>query len=190
MVEKNHSKAELKKIYNGLNLDEKFGLKLGLFPIRITKNLTREDHIELMRMAEEDKKNRRTRLMPDDKPKSRSVGSAKKEPNELVPTLADYERAIKGKTCKFCGTTLTRGIEGYSHDAGWRVRGYRERQWLYTTCPNPKCHYQWAIEYLGVPRYVTAKDLKVKAMMDEKERVEKILGQAITQVKTEKDVEG
>lgn len=192
MVAKNHSKAELKKIYNSLSPSEKFGLRFGLFPARIAENLTREDHVELMRMAEADKGNKRTMLMPDEKPKSRAKGSAgaktKKEPNELAPTLADYEKAIKGQRCKFCGTPLTRGIEGYPHEDGWRVRGYSERQWLYTTCPNPRCHYQWALSYLGIPRNVTAKDLKemtktkAKAMVSERGKGRKGSGTSVNRL--------
>jgi len=94
----------------------------------------------------------------------------KKEPDELAPTIADYKRAISGKRCGFCEHPLTGAIKRYPREDGWWVRGYHERQWLYTTCS--KCNYQWSLKYLGVPKDVTAKDLEVKAsaMVGEKSR--------------------
>lgn len=189
MVAKKHTKSELKKIYNSLSPSEKYGLKLGLFPSRIAKNLTEEDYIELMNIAREDKKNTRTAFMPSDAPpKKGSTAKNKKGANEQAPTLKEYREAIEGQRCRFCGTPLTRGIEGYPHEDGWRVRGYSERQWLYTTCPNPRCHYQWALSYLGIPRNVTAKDLKemtktkAKAMVSERGKGRKGSGTSVNRL--------
>jgi len=41
-------------------------------------------------------------------------------------------------------------IQKYDHDGGWNVLGYKNRQWLYVTCP--KCGYEWSLWKLGVPR--------------------------------------
>jgi hypothetical protein len=36
------------------------------------------------------------------------------------------------------------------HDAGWTVKGEKEKAWLYVKCP--KCGYDMAIWKMGVPR--------------------------------------
>jgi hypothetical protein len=46
-------------------------------------------------------------------------------------------------------------IKQYPHDAGWKVPDFDELQWLYITCPNPKCGHDWSIVHLGVSRNAT-----------------------------------
>lgn len=68
--------------------------------------------------------------------------------------LGEYANQITRKKCT-CGADLPTSafdIEHYSHDGGWKVKGYTEKQWLYITCPNRKCGYQWSLWKLGVPR--------------------------------------
>ena len=36
------------------------------------------------------------------------------------------------------------------HDGGWQVAGFRERRWLYVTCP--KCKHQYSFASLGLPK--------------------------------------
>jgi hypothetical protein len=72
--------------------------------------------------------------------------------NEQVkPSLEDYRKQIKDDKCScgYVGLSKLR-IEHYDHDGGWPVEGFKEKQWLYVTCP--KCGYQWALWKLGVPR--------------------------------------
>lgn len=64
-------------------------------------------------------------------------------------TLEDYEKLVKEKTCRWCGGHLG-AIEYYDHSAGWIVKGFQKRQWLYKTCL--KCSYQWALWKIGVSR--------------------------------------
>ena len=79
-------------------------------------------------------------------------------PDNQPPTLEWYRGQITQKTCD-CKTRMELKapvdlshlpIEHYDHDGGWRVLGFKERQWLYITCP--KCSYQWALWKLGVSR--------------------------------------
>lgn len=76
-------------------------------------------------------------------------------------TLGDYQRAIAGARCRFCGqdkpdgtrigTLLDRqGIKYYDHDGGYEVAGFVKRQWLYVTCP--VCQHDWSLVHLQVPR--------------------------------------
>jgi len=67
-----------------------------------------------------------------------------------MKTLEEYEKLLKGKTCKWCNTPLPTKIEHYPHDGGWWVQGHFTRLWLYVTCP--KCGYQWALWKLGIPK--------------------------------------
>ena len=65
--------------------------------------------------------------------------------------LEDYQKLLKGKKCRWCGTPLEDlPIEHYDHDDGWEVEGFERRQWLYVVCP--KCGYQWALWKLGITR--------------------------------------
>jgi len=64
--------------------------------------------------------------------------------------LEDYEKLIKGKKCKWCGTELPQKIEYYEHSGGWVVEGFDSKLWLYVVCP--KCKYQWALWKLGIKR--------------------------------------
>ena len=64
-------------------------------------------------------------------------------------TLVEYEIAVEGKNCKFCGSELG-AIESYDHEGGWEVEGYRAKQWLYKTCCG--CGYQWSFSHLGYAR--------------------------------------
>lgn len=69
------------------------------------------------------------------------------------PTLEDYRKQITrnecADRCNFKGLKSL-PIEHYDHDGGWPVEGFKEKQWLYVTCP--KCGYQWALWKLGVLR--------------------------------------
>jgi len=78
---------------------------------------------------------------------------AKKSREAPKPTLEDYRKQITRDECDGgCGFKGLKGlpIEHYDHDGGWPVEGFKEKQWLYVTCP--KCGYQWALWKLGVPR--------------------------------------
>jgi hypothetical protein len=67
------------------------------------------------------------------------------------PSLEDYRKQITRDECG-CGRKGLKSlpIEHYNHDGGWPIEGFKEKQWLYVTCP--KCGYQWALWKLGVPR--------------------------------------
>lgn len=80
-------------------------------------------------------------------------------PDNQPPTLEWYRGLIKRKDCdcnhwkrskKPMPDLSTLPIEHYDHDGGWPVLGFKERQWLYVTCP--RCGYQWALWKLGVSR--------------------------------------
>lgn len=70
----------------------------------------------------------------------------------MVLSLQEYKKLIEGKTCRWCGTELTGELNYYKHDNGWEVAEFDNRQWLYVTCPNSKCQYDWALWKLGVSR--------------------------------------
>ena len=66
-----------------------------------------------------------------------------------MTSLKEYEEMSKSE-CHFCGGALG-SIEFWGpHSGGWKVWGFKEKQWLYRTCL--KCKYQWALWKLGVPR--------------------------------------
>jgi len=68
-----------------------------------------------------------------------------------MPTLEDYKKMIKETKCRWCHADLSnQPIEHYDHEGDWEVKGFKEKQWLYVTCP--KCKYQWALWKLGVSR--------------------------------------
>lgn len=68
----------------------------------------------------------------------------------MPKTMKEYLEMVKGKRCLFCGEPLPDKILHYDHDGGWDVLGFDKRQWLFIECD--KCHYQWALWKLGVPR--------------------------------------
>lgn len=70
---------------------------------------------------------------------------------QFFPSLEDYRKLIKKDKCH-CGFKGLKNqeIHNYVHDAGWKLRGFRRRNWLYIQCP--KCSYEWALWKLGVPR--------------------------------------
>lgn len=67
-------------------------------------------------------------------------------------SLEQYRQRIVIDECKFCGFVglKQQPVQHYSHDGGWKVRGLSVLQWLFVVCP--KCAYEWALNYLGVPR--------------------------------------
>lgn len=69
-------------------------------------------------------------------------------------TLDDFESILKneGVRCRMCveSPKLVRDIEHYPHGAGWKVKGFDRKQWLYVVCPD--CGYEWALHKLGFPR--------------------------------------
>jgi len=69
----------------------------------------------------------------------------------LSPQQAEpFLNQISDWTCS-CGRDLHGlPIYRYPHDAGWKVSGIIEPQWLYIHCP--KCDYDLAIWKLGIPR--------------------------------------
>lgn len=70
--------------------------------------------------------------------------------------LEDYRKQIQTPTCQWCKgkdqivPLMNEPIEHYDHSGGWTLDGFKEKQWLYITCP--KCDYQWALSKLGVKR--------------------------------------
>jgi hypothetical protein len=69
----------------------------------------------------------------------------------LPMELAKYFWNQVGSTkCRWCGEELSGMIQHYDHSGGWRVEGFKKRQWLYTQCPN--CNYNWALWKLGAKR--------------------------------------
>lgn len=63
-------------------------------------------------------------------------------------TIADYQKLLIGKSCRWCGQDLsTRSIRSYDHDGGYRVDGHAEPQWLYVKCG---CEYEWALWKLDI----------------------------------------
>lgn len=68
-----------------------------------------------------------------------------------MPTLEEYGKIVQETCCRWCGEKLdTSAVEGYPHDGGWTVDGFKDKQWLYIHCT--KCNYDWALWKLGVPR--------------------------------------
>jgi hypothetical protein len=65
-------------------------------------------------------------------------------------TLKEYGSLIKGKICRWCRARLNGWISHYDHCGGWKVTGFPQKQWLYTTCP--RCKYQWNLGKLGIHR--------------------------------------
>jgi hypothetical protein len=63
----------------------------------------------------------------------------------LAPVTAADEHA----ECAMCGQTLF-DKRMYSHENGWLVPGYSEKQWVYFHCE--KCKYDTSLDKLGVSR--------------------------------------
>ncbi|HJX79162.1 MAG TPA: hypothetical protein VJ369_12820 [Glutamicibacter sp.] len=68
----------------------------------------------------------------------------------MIPENYDkYEEFIEvlnlDMKCGFCSTLLREeDISMYDHEGGIAVKGHLEKQWVYVTCPNEICNYQWA----------------------------------------------
>jgi predicted nucleic-acid-binding Zn-ribbon protein len=60
-------------------------------------------------------------------------------------SLEHYKKLIKRDSCLFCGYENLKKlpIENYSHNGGLAVADFKEKQWLFITCP--QCSYQWAL---------------------------------------------
>jgi hypothetical protein len=68
-----------------------------------------------------------------------------------MKNLSDYQKELHGKTCRWCDNKVLlehQPIEHYEHSGGLMVDGFKEKQWLYVTCP--KCEYQWSFWKLGI----------------------------------------
>jgi len=71
--------------------------------------------------------------------------------DEVMESLEEIKKKITKIDCRWCNTKLDLdNIEMYPHEGGWTVKGMKEKQWLYIPCS--KCHYEWALWKLGVPR--------------------------------------
>lgn len=52
-----------------------------------------------------------------------------------LPTLDSYSQLIDGKECQICSQDLSGlPIEYYDHEAGWDVKEFPNKQWLFVTC--------------------------------------------------------
>lgn len=86
---------------------------------------------------------------------SGSSASTRSALSEEKHTLAWYQGQGE-QNCKYCSERFPfkpvklGSVEFYPHDGGWIVKDFKEKQWLYKTCP--KCGYQWALWKLGVER--------------------------------------
>lgn len=87
------------------------------------------------------------------------------EEEDNKPVLEYYRSLITHKDCDCKGWKRSSlpmpdlsklPIEHYDHDGGWAVKGFKELQWLYVTCP--RCGYQWALHKLGVSRKAGSRD--------------------------------
>lgn len=67
-------------------------------------------------------------------------------------TLEQYRSLVVKTHCRWCHAVLPQKIESYDHPEGWTVDGFPQKQWLYITCENPLCDYQWSLSKLGVAR--------------------------------------
>ena len=66
-----------------------------------------------------------------------------------MTTLEQYQEALRGIYCRWCGNDLsTRSIQHYDHAGGYKVKNYKEKQWLYVECGS--CKYQWSLQKLGI----------------------------------------
>lgn len=62
-----------------------------------------------------------------------------------------FKDQVKDNRCRWCGVSLkNERILHYDHSGGWKVKGFKELQWLYIHCPH--CGYDWALWKLGVSR--------------------------------------
>jgi hypothetical protein len=70
-----------------------------------------------------------------------------------MKSLKDYEKMVKGKTCKWCGHDLSGvSVDYYDHDGGWEVEGFDNKLWLSVHCHG--CDYDWSLWKLGVGKTV------------------------------------
>lgn len=69
--------------------------------------------------------------------------------------LSDYGRLLLGKRCDCEGDPSLAGlpIDHYDHPGGWKVDGFKNRQWLSVRCP--KCIYNWSLTKLQIPGKAT-----------------------------------
>lgn len=66
--------------------------------------------------------------------------------------LEYYENLIADlkPKCKMCRADLAgTPLESYSHDGGYEVENFAEKQWLYIVCR--KCDYQNSLVKMGIP---------------------------------------
>lgn len=75
-----------------------------------------------------------------------------------MPKLSDYAQMLKGKKCVGCsiGDLGGQPIEHYSHIGGYKVDGFKDRQWLSVDCP--RCGTYCAFWKLGIPGKATEKE--------------------------------
>jgi hypothetical protein len=76
----------------------------------------------------------------------------------MIKSIEEHQQELDQKDCKWCRRTDSKEssfvflkglkIEHYDHEAGYKVKGFRNRKWLYVTCP--KCKYQWSFKKLGI----------------------------------------
>jgi hypothetical protein len=72
------------------------------------------------------------------------------EQSKPILTLEELEKFSLDKRCVWCHTTLENSkMVHYDHSGGLRIKGFKDKQWVYYVCPNPKCQYQNAWHKLG-----------------------------------------
>lgn len=50
-----------------------------------------------------------------------------------------------GIDCRFCGKRLSsKNVDMYDHDKGIFTPFSDQKQWVYVTCENKRCQYQWS----------------------------------------------
>ena len=71
---------------------------------------------------------------------------------ENALTLQEWGDKLAGHAARvglgcFCGSALYGGtVEGYDHDGGVTVKGFKEKQWVYLVCV--KCEHQWSFVHI------------------------------------------
>lgn len=73
---------------------------------------------------------------------------------EQEKDLLYFRTQLRDKNCRWCKNAeqevslSLREVEHYDHLSGYDVEGFKERQWLYVTCP--RCDYQWSLRKLNI----------------------------------------
>ena len=64
--------------------------------------------------------------------------------------IEDYRNKIRIGQCRFCEFEGLNNeeIKAYDHLGGYKVDGFKKRQWLFIVCP--QCQYEFALWKLGV----------------------------------------